>query len=56
MTTVKCPNCQTEVVWRSDNPNRPFCSERCKLMDFGSWANESYAIASDETAENGTIQ
>ncbi|MGL4476569.1 MAG: DNA gyrase inhibitor YacG [Shewanella sp.] len=42
--TVKCPTCQTLVPWNSDSLFRPFCSERCKLIDLGEWASESYAI------------
>lgn len=37
---VDCPACQTKVKWSSTNPNRPFCSERCKNIDFVGWANE----------------
>jgi endogenous inhibitor of DNA gyrase (YacG/DUF329 family) len=32
------------VQWRADNPYRPFCSERCKLIDLGDWAAERHAI------------
>jgi endogenous inhibitor of DNA gyrase (YacG/DUF329 family) len=39
----KCPNCGKPVEWQ-DNPHRPFCSERCKLIDFGRWANEEYRV------------
>ena len=42
--TVKCPTCKQSVVWASDNPHRPFCCERCKLIDLGEWANEEKAI------------
>ncbi len=42
---VKCPGCGTKVLWRRDNPNRPFCSERCKASDFVAWANEEQVIA-----------
>lgn len=45
---VACPQCGKEVVWNSDNPYRPFCSERCKLIDLGQWATESYRIPQDE--------
>ena len=38
-----CPTCGKSVEWR-DNPWRPFCSERCKLIDFGKWANEDYRV------------
>jgi len=41
---VSCPRCATKVVWSSDNPWRPFCSEHCKMMDLGAWASESYRI------------
>lgn len=42
--TVKCPNCGTPVKWLPDNPYRPFCSERCKQIDLGAWASESYRV------------
>jgi endogenous inhibitor of DNA gyrase (YacG/DUF329 family) len=51
---MKCPICGKPVQWQ-DNPTRPFCSERCKLIDFGRWANEEYAVPATETlpaAEN----
>jgi endogenous inhibitor of DNA gyrase (YacG/DUF329 family) len=31
------------VPW-DENPNRPFCSERCRMIDLGAWANEAYRI------------
>ena len=45
---VNCPQCGKEVVWNSESRYRPFCSERCKLIDLGAWANEGYRIAGDE--------
>jgi endogenous inhibitor of DNA gyrase (YacG/DUF329 family) len=39
----KCPTCGSAVEWK-DNPWRPFCSERCKLIDFGKWASEEYRM------------
>lgn len=45
---VACPTCQKDVHWHADSPHRPFCSERCKLIDLGEWASESYAIAAQE--------
>lgn len=38
--TVNCPTCQKPVQWLETNLHRPFCSERCKLIDFGEWATE----------------
>ncbi|HEV2802905.1 MAG TPA: DNA gyrase inhibitor YacG [Pyrinomonadaceae bacterium] len=43
----KCPTCNKPVEWR-DNPYRPFCSERCKLIDFGHWADEDYRVPSQD--------
>jgi endogenous inhibitor of DNA gyrase (YacG/DUF329 family) len=40
---MKCPTCNKEVRWQ-DNPFRPFCSERCKLIDLGKWVNEEYRV------------
>ena len=47
MTTariVNCPTCNQGVKWTATNTNRPFWSERCKLIDLGSWAAEDHRI------------
>ena len=52
---VKCPTCQREIDW-AQAPFRPFCSERCRLIDLGAWLTEKHAIAGDpapEEAERG---
>lgn len=41
---VNCPQCGNEVVWGEESRWRPFCSERCRLIDLGQWANEGYRI------------
>ena len=41
---VRCPQCGGESLWSADNKFRPFCSERCKLIDFGEWASERNTI------------
>ena len=41
---VNCPQCGTSVLWDPANPYRPFCSERCKMIDLGAWATESYRV------------
>ncbi|MGM0593535.1 MAG: DNA gyrase inhibitor YacG [Pseudomonadota bacterium] len=41
---VTCPTCQKRTEWSEDNPWRPFCSERCKLIDLGEWATENRRI------------
>jgi uncharacterized protein len=42
---VKCPTCDIDVVWSAESKFRPFCSERCKLIDLGDWAAENHRIA-----------
>ena len=44
----RCPQCRRETSWE-DNPWKPFCSERCKLIDLGRWANEEYRVPTSET-------
>lgn len=41
---VKCPQCHKEIVYSLENKFRPFCSERCKIIDLGDWASESFRI------------
>ena len=43
-TLVTCPTCGTQTEYSKQNPYRPFCSERCKMIDLGAWANESYRV------------
>ena len=44
---VKCPICGKRVEYEG-NPFRPFCSERCKLVNLGKWIEGQYRIASEE--------
>jgi hypothetical protein len=44
---VACPACGAETPWDVRNRYRPFCSERCKLMDLGQWAAERYRVAGE---------
>lgn len=46
--TVLCPQCRTECLFGLTNPYRPFCSERCRLIDLGAWASESYRVPVSE--------
>jgi len=57
---LRCPICKKEAAWEG-NPFRPFCSERCKLIDLGTWADEGYRIAGrgsddEQQGEGGTEQ
>jgi endogenous inhibitor of DNA gyrase (YacG/DUF329 family) len=46
-----CPNCGKPAPWQN-NPHRPFCSERCKLIDFSRWANEEYRVPAGPVPSN----
>ncbi len=42
--TVECPTCKKPVEWSERSKYRPFCSERCKLIDLGEWVSENHRI------------
>ena len=42
---IKCPQCGHLTFYSPENPFRPFCSERCRLIDLGEWASESYKVS-----------
>jgi endogenous inhibitor of DNA gyrase (YacG/DUF329 family) len=42
--TVNCPICGSAVPWVPESRYRPFCSERCRKIDLGAWANEEYRV------------
>jgi len=48
---VKCPHCKADVPWTAESKWRPFCSERCKLIDLGAWASERYRIETPDTPD-----
>jgi endogenous inhibitor of DNA gyrase (YacG/DUF329 family) len=50
--TVKCPTCGKPVAWVQSEKFRPFCSERCKLIDLGEWASGGYAIPAEDLDED----
>ena len=57
---VNCPTCKKEIEWSVDNKFRPFCSNRCKLIDLGEWVNEEKSIEGESIApenlpQNSTI-
>jgi endogenous inhibitor of DNA gyrase (YacG/DUF329 family) len=47
-TTVQCPTCGKLVAWVDTQKFKPFCSERCKLIDLGEWASGTYAIPGED--------
>lgn len=52
---IICPICKTKTTWE-ENPWKPFCSERCKMIDLGKWVLEEYKIAgrTEDKQENIT--
>lgn len=51
--TVQCPTCRVDVIWQAASVFRPFCSERCRLIDLGEWASESHRIPDTSPLEAG---
>ncbi len=41
--SLRCPTCK-KLVLRSE-PEFPFCSGRCRLIDLGKWASGGYVIS-----------
>ncbi|SDM93734.1 hypothetical protein SAMN05192555_1302 [Franzmannia pantelleriensis] len=52
---VPCPRCRTSVQWVEENRFRPFCSERCKLIDLGAWADGTHRIAGEPAMDETEI-
>lgn len=42
--SLSCPTCKKTIRWSDEYPDRPFCSARCKQIDFGEWASERHSI------------
>ncbi|MCR5536021.1 MAG: DNA gyrase inhibitor YacG [Succinivibrio sp.] len=58
--TCRCPHCGRELPYDVHNPFRPFCSEKCKLLDLDAWANdelviEGNSVLEDEDAEQASL-
>jgi endogenous inhibitor of DNA gyrase (YacG/DUF329 family) len=52
MRSVPCPRCGAQVPWVRESRYRPFCSERCRMIDLGAWATEQYRVAAiDQDAD-----
>lgn len=49
---VSCPYCKKRIPYSKDNPFRPFCSERCKMLDLGAWANEERTVKGNEVNQD----
>ena len=52
---VACPQCRKKVVWSEKNAYRPFCSDRCRLLDLGAWADGTHRIAGEPAMDETEI-
>jgi uncharacterized protein len=55
---MKCPICEKPTTWEG-NPDRPFCSERCRIIDLGRWASEEYGVSmplKDVSEDTGQLE
>jgi endogenous inhibitor of DNA gyrase (YacG/DUF329 family) len=50
MLEIKCPRCGKKALWHG-NSSRPFCSERCRQLDLGCWADEEYRLAGERALQ-----
>jgi uncharacterized protein len=51
--TVNCTRCGATVEWSPNARFRPFCSERCKMIDLGAWATEQYRVPAPPNDRGG---
>ena len=49
---VRCPACSGDSIYAPSNPYRPFCSERCKNLDLGAWASESFRVPDESPPDD----
>jgi len=54
-TIVQCPTCKVDVPWINEQKHRPFCSDRCQLIDFGGWATESFRVAGEPSFDEASL-
>lgn len=52
---MKCPTCGKSIEWK-DNQFRPFCSERCQLIDLGRWVEGEYRVPGEPLPEDHAEQ
>ncbi|MFN8846718.1 MAG: DNA gyrase inhibitor YacG [Bdellovibrionales bacterium] len=48
---IKCPQCGLLTFYSNENKSRPFCSDRCKLIDLGEWADEKFRVPTEEKTD-----
>jgi len=53
---IKCPQCGRLTFYSLENAFRPFCSERCRILDLGQWAEESYRIPVEQNSVSSELE
>jgi endogenous inhibitor of DNA gyrase (YacG/DUF329 family) len=53
---VQCPTCAGESLYHDSNPYRPFCSQRCRDIDLGSWASEDFRMQAQPEVDTDSIK
>jgi endogenous inhibitor of DNA gyrase (YacG/DUF329 family) len=53
---VACPQCGVPVAWTAEAKWRPFCSDRCKMVDLGAWATGSYRIPAVDPPDDFDVE
>jgi endogenous inhibitor of DNA gyrase (YacG/DUF329 family) len=53
---IDCPQCGKPTPYSSANPDRPFCSKRCRMIDLGEWASEGYQIPAEPQPDEFSSQ
>jgi endogenous inhibitor of DNA gyrase (YacG/DUF329 family) len=53
---VKCPTCRRDVQWSPASQFRPFCSDRCRLIDLGAWLTEQHKIPEESSPQDGPMR
>ena len=53
---VRCPQCGGDSIYAQSNPNRPFCSGRCKGIDLGAWANQEFRVPTEFSPEEVILE
>ena len=51
---VNCPKCDEKFSYYSSD-YRPFCSERCKMIDLGQWFRGDYTVASEKPLDDSDL-
>jgi uncharacterized protein len=56
VSVVKCPTCKRAVEWSGASVYRPFCSDRCRLIDLGAWLVEKHVIPGEPVTDEDRLK